>query len=169
MKTKRKQSSSAAMDAIQETAQGMVEAGVIPNNVFADLGFKDADTMLQQSRLTSLLYDKVKGWPLSRLVEVTGLKKAHAQAILDCKLSKASVSDLEMALRLVEKHEDENKVSLTLQQLNDNPNLLRKFREVQAIREDLLAADLSEWTPEQVAEFNRASKVYFRILGCLRM
>lgn len=102
---KRKQSSRAAMDSIQETAQGMVEAGVISNNVFADLGCRDADTKLQQSRLTWLLYDKVEGWPLSRLMEVTGLKKAHAQAILDCRLSKASVSDLETALRLVEKGE----------------------------------------------------------------
>lgn len=102
---KRKQSSRAAMDSIQETAQGMVEAGVISNNVFADLGCRDADTKLQQSRLTWLLYDKVEGWPLSRLMEVTGLKKAHAQAILDCRLSKASVSDLETALRLIEKGE----------------------------------------------------------------
>ena len=61
----------------------------------------------------------------------------------------------------------ERKIRTLLQQLNGNPNLLRKFREAQAIREDLLVSGLSEWTPEQVADFNCASKVYFRILGCL--
>ena len=69
-------------------------------NVFADLGFEDAEEALVKARLASLIYDAVDtaGWTQQQAAEILGLKQSDVSNVLRGRLKNFS---LERLLRLL--------------------------------------------------------------------
>lgn len=74
----------------------MIEIQESSGNVYADLGFADADDMLAKARMTMTLDTAIKsrGWTSQKAAAALGVRKAKLRKVLDGRLHKVSAREL---------------------------------------------------------------------------